>query len=84
MKALSMLLQANVMCGFETWSLFWLENVQGRDHLEDIVVDGKMLQCILGKWGGLDASGSGQGPVSGSCEHGNERSGSIKGGNLLD
>jgi hypothetical protein len=26
----------------------------------------------------LDGSGSGQGPVEGSCEHGNEPSGSIK------
>jgi hypothetical protein len=28
---------------------------------------------------GLDSSGSGQGPVAGCCEHGNELSGSIKG-----
>jgi hypothetical protein len=28
----------------------------------------------------LDSSGSGQEVVSGSCEHGNEHSGSIKGG----
>jgi hypothetical protein len=28
---------------------------------------------------GLDAYDSGQGPVLGSCEHGNEPSGSIKG-----
>jgi hypothetical protein len=27
---------------------------------------------------GLDSSGSGQGPVAGSCEHGNQLSGSIK------
>jgi hypothetical protein len=26
-------------------------------------------------WYGLDSSGSGQGPVAGSCEHGNEPSG---------
>jgi hypothetical protein len=32
---------------------------------------------------GLDASGLGQGPVVGSCEQGNEPSGSIKGGNFL-
>jgi hypothetical protein len=31
----------------------------------------------------LDASGSGHGSVSGSCEHGNEPSGSIKGGEFL-
>jgi len=29
---------------------------------------------------GLEASSSGQGPVVGSCEHGNEPMGSIKGG----
>jgi hypothetical protein len=33
---------------------------------------------------GLDASGSGYGPVAGSCKHGNEPSGSIKGGEFLD
>jgi hypothetical protein len=31
-----------------------------------------------------DASGSGLGPVTGCCEHGNEPSGSIKGGEILD
>jgi hypothetical protein len=34
--------------------------------------------------GGLDSSGSGQGPVAGPCENGNESSGSIKGGEFLD
>jgi hypothetical protein len=33
---------------------------------------------------GLDASGSGQRLVVGSCEHGNEPAGSIKGGEFLD
>jgi hypothetical protein len=33
---------------------------------------------------GLYSSGSGYGPVSDSCEHGNEPSGSIKGVKLLD
>jgi hypothetical protein len=33
---------------------------------------------------GLDASGSGQRPVAGSCEHGNEPSVSIKEGEFLD
>jgi hypothetical protein len=31
----------------------------------------------------LDASGSGQGPMAGSCEHGNEPMGSIKGQEFL-
>jgi hypothetical protein len=29
-------------------------------------------------WDGLDCSGSGEEPVEGSCEHGNEPAGSIK------
>jgi hypothetical protein len=33
---------------------------------------------------GLNSSGSGQGPVAGCCEHGNELPGSIKGGEFLD
>jgi hypothetical protein len=33
---------------------------------------------------GLDAYDSGQGPVTGSCEHVNEPSGSIEGGEFLD
>jgi hypothetical protein len=32
----------------------------------------------------LDSSGSGQGSVADSCEHGNEPSGSIKGKEFLD
>jgi hypothetical protein len=37
-----------------------------------------MVRC------GLDASASGQGPVSGACEHGNEPLGSIKGEEYVD
>jgi hypothetical protein len=33
---------------------------------------------------GLDVSGSGQRPVVGCCEHGNEPLGSVKGGQYLD
>jgi len=33
---------------------------------------------------GLDSSGSGYGPVAGSCEHDNQPSGSIKGREFLD
>jgi len=32
---------------------------------------------------GLDSSGSGEGPVTGFCQHGNEPSVSLKGGNFL-
>jgi hypothetical protein len=33
---------------------------------------------------GLDSSGSGYGPVAGSYKHGNEPSGSLRGGTLFD
>jgi hypothetical protein len=33
---------------------------------------------------GLDASGSGQGPMAGICEHGNEPTGSMKGSYFFD
>jgi hypothetical protein len=33
---------------------------------------------------GLDSSGLGWGPVAGSCEHGNEHSGSIKCWKILE
>jgi hypothetical protein len=38
----------------------WLEHMEGRDHSEELGVDGKILQCILGKvvQCGLDSSGS--------------------------
>jgi hypothetical protein len=33
--------------------IFWVENVKGRDHLEDLSMDGKIiLEWILGKWAG--------------------------------
>jgi hypothetical protein len=55
----------------------------GRDHVEDLGIDGRIiLQCILGEYV-LDSTGSGWGSVAGSCEHGNEPSGSIKGGKFL-
>jgi len=31
---------------------FWLENLKARDHLEDLSIDGKVLEWILGKYGG--------------------------------
>jgi hypothetical protein len=34
--------------------------------------------------GGLDLSSSGQGPLAGCCEHGNEPSGSIKDEEFVD
>jgi hypothetical protein len=35
-------------------------------------------------WYGLNQSGSGYGPMEGSCEHGNEPSGSIKHWEVLE
>jgi hypothetical protein len=52
------------------------------DHWEDLGVDGRItLRWTLGsrdRLGELDSAGSGDGPVTGFCEHGNEPSGSIK------
>jgi hypothetical protein len=48
--------------------------MKGRDHSEDLDIGGVVLECILGKCGALDSSGS----VAGSCEHGSEPWGSIK------
>jgi hypothetical protein len=64
----------------EKCTRFWWESPKERDHLEDQGVGGKMgSERILGRlaWGcGLDSTGSGQGPVAGSCECGDEPSGS--------
>jgi len=64
---------------------FLSENLEGRDHREDLGVDGKIiLGGILRKESGLDASGSRYGPLAGSCEHGTESSGSIQDEEFLD
>jgi len=51
-----------------------------RDHLEDLSLNGmKILRCIFRKWDGwygLNLSGLGYGHVAGTCESGNELSGS--------
>jgi hypothetical protein len=70
-------------------SVFWLENLTGRGHSEDLdVFDGSIIleRILVNRVGtcGLDSSDSGQGRVVGPCEHGNEFSGSIKGGEFLD
>jgi hypothetical protein len=66
---------------------FGQENLKGRDHMEDIGIDVKIiLEWILWKYDGklwTDSSGSGQGPVAGSCEDGNKLLDSIKGGEFL-
>jgi hypothetical protein len=41
-------------------------------------------QCNSVRRYGLDLSGSGQGQVAGSCEHGNEPSGSVRDRSFLE
>jgi hypothetical protein len=37
----------------EIHTRFWLENCKGRNHLEDLDIDGKLLlELILEKWDG--------------------------------
>jgi hypothetical protein len=41
-------------------TIFWLENVKGRDCFEDLGIDGRiLLEWILGKYGRKVPSGSG-------------------------
>jgi hypothetical protein len=52
-------------------TVFWLESLNGRDHMEEIGVDGRIiLNWILGEimvgGCGLDLSGLGYGLVAGS------------------
>jgi len=65
-----------------------LENLKGRDHSEDIGVDGRIIsEWTLEKQSGKVITGFiwlRMGPVMGSCEHGNEHSGSIKGRECLN
>jgi hypothetical protein len=60
---------------------FLLGKLKGRDHLEDLSVDGRVKLGLreLG-WDGLDCFhvAQGQGPVADSCEHINEPSGSVR------
>jgi hypothetical protein len=64
----------------ENCKRFWWESPKERDHWEDQGVGGNMVsEWILGRlaWGcGLDSTVSGQGPVAGCCECGDELSGS--------
>jgi hypothetical protein len=65
-----------------------LECLKKKDDSEDLGVDGRtILNWILGNrvgGCGLDSSGTGQGPMAGSCEHVNKPFGSIKGGEFLN
>jgi hypothetical protein len=62
-----------------------LESLRGRDHSEDLGVDRIILKWILGnRIGGCGLDSLGLGPMADYCKHGNEPSGSIKGGEFLD
>jgi hypothetical protein len=64
-----------------------LGNLKVAEHPEDIHVNRIILERILGKQGGKSWTGfcgSGWGPVVDFCEHGNETSGFIEGGDFLE
>jgi hypothetical protein len=68
--------------------IFRSEDLKARDHAEDFGVDRRIiLEWILGKQGGEVWTGCIKLRIytsGGSCEHGNETSGSIKCGEFLD
>jgi hypothetical protein len=60
---------------------FLSENEKGRDHSEDLDVNGKIiLKWILNRVGRLLRIET----IGGLCEYGSKSSGSIKGGKFLD
>jgi len=67
---------------------FWWGNVREGGHLEDPVIDGRIiLRWFFRKWDGghgLHLSGSGYGQVVGTCKCGNGPSRSIKCRGFLD
>jgi len=65
-----------------------LVNLKERDHFKDLCIDRRIileltLEKMVARCGPV-SSCSGQGPVGGCCEHGNETLGSIKGGEFFD
>jgi uncharacterized protein (UPF0128 family) len=67
--------------------MFWLENVKGREHLESLSDDSKIiLKRIFKKervkmWNRLISLGMGS--SRSFCEHSNKPSGSMKGGEYV-
>jgi hypothetical protein len=59
---------------------YYLENLKGRDHLEDLDIDGRI--DLIGCKGETE-SGSGQRQVVG-CEHRNDPLNSMKSSNFLN
>jgi hypothetical protein len=66
----------------------WWVKLKERVHLQDLGVDGMIiLKWISKRWDGEAWTGvfcSGYGQVAGTCECGNEPSGSIECGEFLD
>ena len=63
---------------------FWQDNLREIDHLNGLVVDGRIILNGCSRSGKERLYVSGQGQVAGSCECGNELSGCTKCGEFLD
>jgi hypothetical protein len=64
---------------------FWWGNLRARDHWGDPDTDGRIILRWIFRRGlsGMDGVGSGKGQVAGTCEYGEELSGSKNVGNFL-
>jgi len=68
----------------------WSEYLKGRYHSKSVSVDGRIILEWIGSmrnsnaWSGHDSTSLGQGLVAGSCEHGNEPSGSMTGSEFFE
>jgi hypothetical protein len=81
MKEVEMGGACNIWERWEMHTTFLLENLKGRDHLEEYYSGSernRMERC------GFYSSSYGWEPVASCCEHGNEPSGSMKGGEFCN
>jgi hypothetical protein len=72
----------------EMHTKFWLENLKGRDHSEDLATDGRIILTMISDTQGRKVCNGciwvSIGTTAGSCQQGNEPSVSIIGGEFLD